>query len=82
MRCEACADNIGALIDGDLSPEDQRALERHLEGCAECRALVDDLRTIRAAAFTLERREVPPRVWAGIQAQLAAAPSGAARDRA
>jgi anti-sigma factor RsiW len=72
MRCETFADDIGALVDGALGPDDRRALERHLEGCAECRALVADLRTIRAAAFTLERYEAPPRVWSAIKARLEA----------
>jgi hypothetical protein len=70
MRCETWIDGIGALVDGDLGPDDQRALEQHLEECAECRALLADLRTIRAAAFTLPRPEVPPNVWPSIQARL------------
>jgi len=72
MRCETVADSLGDLVDGTLAPDGQRAIERHLEGCAGCRALVADLRTIRAAAFTLEQREVPASVWPVLRARLAA----------
>ena len=74
MRCEAFADSVGALVDGVLGPDDQRALERHLASCAECRALVADIRAIRAAAFTLERREVPAHVWTAVRARIEAEP--------
>jgi anti-sigma factor RsiW len=50
---------LAECVDGTLSPADERAVERHLEGCAACRALVADLRTVRAAAFTLDRRQPP-----------------------
>ncbi len=82
MRCEVFADSVGGLVDGTLGPDEQRALERHLEGCAECRALVADLRTIRAAAFTLERREVPARVWTAVRARIDAEPRLDSRDAA
>ena len=48
-----------AYVDGELAPAEERAVERHLEGCPACRALVADLRTVRAAAFTLDRHEPP-----------------------
>jgi len=61
---------VANFVDGDLDPASQRAVQRHLEGCPSCRALVADLRTVRAAAFTLERREPPPAVLERIQARL------------
>lgn len=69
---------IAAFVDGELAPVESRAFERHLEACATCRALVADLRTIRAAAFTLDRREPPADLFARIQAR-AAEPSALAR---
>jgi anti-sigma factor RsiW len=73
-----CADLQGDvlvdLVDGRLDPAQQRTIERHLEACAGCRALVTDLRSVRAAAFMLDRREPPPQVWSKLQAAVAAEP--------
>ncbi|MFP5379417.1 MAG: anti-sigma factor family protein [Vicinamibacteria bacterium] len=75
MRCEECLEQLGELVDGTVSPDGQRALERHLDACPDCRALAADLRTIRAAAFTLERHEPPARVWEALSARLADEPA-------
>jgi anti-sigma factor RsiW len=47
----ACAESprVHALVDGELDPPATAALERHLEGCAECRALAADTRRLAAA---------------------------------
>jgi anti-sigma factor RsiW len=68
VTCESLP--IAAYVDGELSPADERAVERHLEGCASCRGLVADLRTVRAAAFTLDRHEPPADLFARIQTRL------------
>jgi putative zinc finger protein len=80
MKCaDLQADVLVDLVDGRLEPAQQRDVERHLEGCAECRALVTDLRSIRAAAFMLDRREPPAAVWARLQSAVAAEPLPRAR---
>jgi len=63
------------LVDGRLDGAEQRNVERHLDGCANCRALVEDLRSIRAAAFMLDRRELRPATFARLQAAIAAEPA-------
>ncbi len=76
MTCaDLQSDVLVDLVDGRLDPAPQRDLERHLEACAECRALVTDLRSIRAAAFMLDRREPPVALWTGLQAAVAAEPA-------
>jgi anti-sigma factor RsiW len=77
MRCADFTEAIAEFIDGTLDPADQRALERHVEGCASCRALVADLKSIQAAAFTIDRLELPRHLWPAIQARVAAEPTGA-----
>ena len=75
MKCaDLQADVLVDLVDGRLDPAEQRDVERHLEACAECRALVTDLRSIRAAAFMLDRREPPAQIWTNLQAAVAAEP--------
>lgn len=58
---------IGDYVDGTLGADDRAAVERHLEGCAECRQLVADLAEIRGVAASLELREPPLRAWSRIE---------------
>ncbi len=36
LNCEQCKELLSAHIDRELSPEQQRAVERHLGACAKC----------------------------------------------
>src|SRR5262245_5336044 len=74
MDCREYREAIAEFVDGSLDPARQRALERHVEGCESCRALVADLKTIQAAAFTLDRVELPPHLWTAIRARVAEEP--------
>jgi hypothetical protein len=74
MSCREYNEAIAELLDGALDPARQRDLERHVEGCPACRALVADLKSIQAAAFTLDRLELPPHLLPAVQARLAQEP--------
>jgi len=60
---------IHDYVDDLLDPRGRADLERHLEGCAECRRLVGDLREIRNAVAGIknEPREPPVRAWARLE---------------
>ena len=74
MNCKEYRDAIAEFVDGTLDPAGQRELERHVEGCPACRALVADLKSIQAAAFTLDRVELPPHLLTSLRARLAEEP--------
>jgi anti-sigma factor RsiW len=74
MKCREYNEAIAELLEGALDPARQRDLERHVEGCAACRALVADLKSIQAAAFTLDRLELPAHILPTLQARLAQEP--------
>jgi len=67
------SEQLSAYLDGELAPAARAALEAHLEGCAGCRAVLDDLRAIVAAApayeGTLPDRDLWPAIQAGIDAR-------------
>jgi hypothetical protein len=50
MRCDPFRVDLAAHVYGDLSAEETRALEAHLEGCAGCR---EELRGLQRAAGAL-----------------------------
>jgi anti-sigma factor RsiW len=71
MSCNEYSAAIAEFVDGALDPAAQRDLERHVEGCPACRALVADLKSIQAAAFTLDRLELPPHILPALKTRLA-----------
>jgi anti-sigma factor RsiW len=76
MNCaDLQSDVLVDLVDGRLDLTRQRDVERHLEACPSCRALVTDLRSIRASAFMLDRREPPQAAWMKLREAIAAAPA-------
>jgi anti-sigma factor RsiW len=75
---------INDYVDEDLDAASRAEVEQHLQSCARCRSLVDDLREIRRVASTLELREPPVRSWTRLEraVKLEAESGSAARTRA
>jgi anti-sigma factor RsiW len=69
-ECGRFRDAIHELIDGTLGPLRRAELEQHLDLCDDCRALADDLRSIRRATDALDRPLPPDRVWLQIAGRL------------
>jgi len=60
-------DVIHGYVEDALSAGDRQDLERHLETCADCRRLAEDLAEIRRVAASLEPREPPARAWSRLE---------------
>jgi len=63
-------DRLSEYVDGELANSERTALEAHLATCAECRAIVADLRKVVARAKALEDRAPKVDLWSGIHARL------------
>ncbi len=53
MTHDTWTDRLSEYVDGELDVATTRALELHLVGCAECRAIADDLRKVSARGRAL-----------------------------
>ena len=85
MDCVTYIDRyLSAHVDGELSGEELRAAEKHLTGCANCRARYAEERAVKALVRERARRyETPVQVRGSILAALDAADTnGRASDRA
>ena len=51
---------LGAYVRGGLSPRDTTAVEKHLEGCESCRALVAELEDVNRSLARAVLPRVPP----------------------
>jgi Putative zinc-finger len=74
---EQWTDQLSDFLDGELSSEEQAALEAHLRDCPECIAILNDLKRIVARAQTLDARPPQGDIWNAIAARIDAAPADA-----
>jgi anti-sigma factor RsiW len=70
MSCPQFAESISALADGSLPASERPRVEVHLEACAGCRQLLEDLRSLRAEARRFEMLPVPDSLWPRLAARL------------
>jgi hypothetical protein len=70
MSCERFAPAAAAHAGGDLDPGAAARFERHLAECPECRRLVAELRSTRAALADLRLEPVPTDVYDSIRATV------------
>jgi copper chaperone CopZ len=72
MDCTEFRPALSELVDGTLPRESKARLESHLEGCADCRALLADIRRIRLSARALPKMAPPDSVWQKVRADFEA----------
>lgn len=72
MSCQDFSLDLGEYADRTLPASRAAAVEAHLAGCENCRALIADFATLSSLAGSLERRTPPPHVWTRIAATLEA----------
>jgi len=82
MSCDQYTEAIVELVDGTLDAAARERVAAHLETCAACRTLADDLRRIEKAARELEPVEPPARVWRELSSALAGGHAGVHDGRA
>jgi hypothetical protein len=70
MNCNRSTQDIQELVDGTLGPIRRAELQQHLDECASCRALADDLQRVHDAAGALDRLQPPDHVWLQIAGRL------------
>lgn len=71
MTHEQAIERLDDFVSGELPDIDRRRLERHLEGCGECRAEAEALRALLAEVATLPAGIAPPTdLWQAIALRL------------
>jgi Putative zinc-finger len=72
MGCPDFEPLLSDLVDGGLARDVRAQVEAHLEGCADCRALVSDLRRTKEMARALSRMTAPESLWPKVEADFQA----------
>jgi hypothetical protein len=73
VSCERIRTQLTAYLDGELEGQDGSVVRGHLRECAACRQAASDEAALRDGLRSLPPVDPPPSLWAGVQAQLAAA---------
>jgi anti-sigma factor RsiW len=70
MTQDTWTDRLSEYVDGELDVATTRALELHLTGCAECRAIADDLRQVSTRGRALRALAPGADLWPGIASRI------------
>ena len=70
MLCAECQNLLSDYLDGDISDRSRKAVGEHLEACAPCENLRDDLARLIEASANLPLHTPSPRVWEAIQREI------------
>ncbi len=68
MKCDFLNEKISGYLDRELSPEEMRRAEEHIETCPSCRKLVEDFRRNDALLRNAPLGEIADREWAALRA--------------
>ena len=63
-------DQLSEYLDGELTPEEQAAVDSHLRQCAACTAVLNDLKRVVAQAQGLDPRPPQAELWTGIAGRI------------
>jgi hypothetical protein len=63
-------DRFSAYLDGELDAAGREAVEAHVAGCSDCRAVLDELRAIAAAAPGYGGAPPARDLWPGIRDEI------------
>ncbi len=78
MNCEEARELLPAYGDGELDLPHALALEKHLDGCADCTAALRSQRTLNQAVRSVTYHRAPDALRARLRAQLPLEPAGGA----
>ena len=59
MNCEQMNELLSAWLDGELSETERRQMQAHLEQCAQCRALFEQLQALHTSFSDLDEISAP-----------------------
>lgn len=72
MNCEQMTDLLWAFLDGELTAQEEEQMHAHLEQCADCRALLEQLQTLRTSFSDLEEIPAPEGFADGVMRRIKA----------
>jgi len=76
ISCEELMDELGSLLDEEVTPELRRQLEQHLSDCRPCRVIADSTKSTVKIVTGCRSFELPAKLSAKIMAKIREAGGG------
>lgn len=70
MNCEQMTALLSAYVDGELTVQEEKQVQEHLEQCPECRALYEQLQTLHTSFSDLEEIPAPENFARGVMSRI------------
>lgn len=64
------SNRLSAYLDGDLEPAESSDVEKHVAGCADCRATLAGFRELAARVSALRDRDPGRDLWPGVAGEI------------
>ncbi|MBD3233722.1 MAG: hypothetical protein GF315_08355 [candidate division Zixibacteria bacterium] len=65
MNCQKATVLISGKLDGELTPEQEKDLNAHLESCPNCQKEYQELLRLKEVTSDMKFADLPDRYWAG-----------------
>ena len=73
---EEWTDKLSDYLDDELTPDERYAVESHLQGCAACARVLEELKAVAARARAIESRPPDGDLWPVVAARIDARQAG------
>ncbi len=70
MRCKKAQELINQLLDQELTGKDHQKLKAHLDRCAQCRQVYEDLKAIKTRVISADSLEPSDKVWEKLKIRI------------
>jgi predicted anti-sigma-YlaC factor YlaD len=70
MRCWEFSYNISAFLDGELDPQKQKQMERHLSECEDCRREAEKMGEMISIIKDSQSPYIPANLWEGTRRKI------------
>ena len=80
MRCSSCEPLLDRYLEGTLSPREMKLVHDHLQSCANCAQLLEELKVVDALLFTTTVPELPRNFTFKVMAETFAMPAPKFRE--
>ena len=75
MRCSSCEPLLDRYIEGTLTTRQMIDIGKHVSACADCRALLDELKVVDALLFTTDVPDLPENFTFAVMAEVNGMPA-------
>lgn len=80
VRCSSCEPLLDRYVEATLTRAQMLAVTKHLQTCADCRGLLDELKVVDGLLFTTRVPELAPNFTFAVMAEIGGMPAPRARQ--